>query len=162
MAYRPVFASSRAGMSVGGRGNDPIGAVDPRPGAPTLPGSSGAPFGERANPLAGLLGFVQANWVPFTSRMLSRFIAPRPPAQPWESPYDVSAGEAVTRFGDFPSSDRPFPYPWMTGTVGGFMPMLDQYSRAFAWAKTPSGPGVLTPVPIPWDAQYPNNPKVSG
>jgi hypothetical protein len=42
------------------------------------------------------------------------------------------------------------------------MPMLDQYSLAWAWGKNPSGPGVLTPIPLAWQASYPSLRKVTG
>ena len=101
------------------------------------------------------------NWLPFTASIVSRFIGPRRPTAAWQSPYGFP-GEDITRFGPMPSSDRPFPYPYEIGAVTGFMPMLDQYSMQWAWARNPSGPGVLTPIPIAWQASYPDWQKVSG
>jgi hypothetical protein len=150
------------GINVGYLNGDPMeGGANAFPGSAFSPGSSGHERTERVR--IRLLDLVFENWVPFTAWLMSRFIGPRAPAQPWESPVDLwPAGEVITRYGTFPSGSRPFPYPYMIGAVSGFMPMLDQYSMAMAWAKNPSGPGVLTPVPIPWDAQYPQLPKVTG
>jgi len=131
------------------------------PGAPSLPGSTGALPTERVR-IRDLAGLVFENWLPFTWQLIQRVIAPRPPTYPWESPFDLDAGERITRFGTFPSSERPFPYPWMVGAVAGNCPLLDQYSLAWAWGKTPSGPGVLTPIPVPWDTTYPTLTKVTG
>lgn len=110
----------------------------------------------------GAFGAVLENWLPFSAWIMDRFIGPRPQAQSWMSPYDLGQGPAIQRQGTFPSASRPFPYPYEIGAVSGFMPMLDQYSMAWAWAKTPSGPGVLTPIPLPWQASYPNLQKVTG
>ena len=101
-------------------------------------------------------------WMPFTESIQSRFVGPRPITQPFQSPSDFGIGENITRYGSFPSGARAFPYPYEIGAVSGFMPMLDQYSMAWAWGKTPSGPGVLTPIPIPWQTTYPNLRKVTG
>jgi hypothetical protein len=152
------------GINVGYLNGEPRqGGVNPFPGSAFVPGSSGHERTERVRIRPGLLDLIFENWLPFTAWLTSRFIGPRAPAQPWQSPVDLwPAGEVITRAGPFPSGSRPFPYPYMIGSVSGFMPMLDQYSMAWAYGKTPSGPGVLTPVPIPWDAQYPNLPKVSG
>lgn len=110
----------------------------------------------------GVFGLVMENWLPFTTWLTNRFIGP-PPARPaWQSQVWMGDGEDITRFGDNPSRDRAFPYPYEIGAVSGFMPMLDQYSMAWAWGKTPSGPGVLTPVSIPDQASYPNWQKVTG
>lgn len=145
---------------VGGPGLQPIDYAATRIGSPTIPGSSVYPATERVR--VSLLDLVWENWLPFTWTIVSRFIKPRPPTEPWQSPFDVDGSERITREGSFPSSSRPFPYPYMIGAVSGNMPMLDQWSMAWAWGKTPSGPGVLTPTPVPWDASYPNLPKVTG
>jgi hypothetical protein len=143
-------------------GQPAMGGGAVAPGSSTMPGSSGHNRTERVR-IRTLLDLVYENWIPFTTWLTSRFIGPQQPANPWESPVSFhGAGEVITRMGPYPSGERPFPYPYMIGAVSGFMPMLDQWSMAWAWGKTPSGPGVLTPVPIPWDAQYPQLPKVSG
>lgn len=110
----------------------------------------------------GVRGFVQEGWVPFTSAIYSRFIGPRPAAAGWQSAMDLDSGLRITRFGSYPSSERPFPYPYEIGAVSGFMPMLDQYSIQWAWARPPSGPGVLTPIPAAWQITYPQLQKVTG
>lgn len=130
------------------------------PGSSNSPGSTGREAPARIR--VRILDLVFENWMPFTAWLMSRFIGPRPSPLPWESPDDLDAGERITRFGSFPSAIRPFPYPYMVGAVSGFMPVLDQYSMQWAWGKTPSGPGVSTPIPIPWDTTYPTLPKVSG
>lgn len=110
---------------------------------------------------SGVATFLE-NWLPFTWAIVNRFITPRPPTAPWQSPLDVDASERIQRWGTFPSSARPFPYPYEIGAVSGLLPMLDQYSMAWAWARNPSGPGVMTPVPVPFQASYPNLQKVTG
>lgn len=153
-------ADSRA--IVGGVGYDLPDYASQSVGSSFAPGSSGNQNVERVR-IRTILDIVYENWVPFTSWLMSRFIGPQTPRNAWESPVSFyGAGESITRFGSFPSAQRPFPYPYMVGAVSGFMPMLDQYSMQWAWARNPSGPGVLTPVPIPWDAQYPQLPKVTG
>jgi hypothetical protein len=101
-------------------------------------------------------------WLPFTAAIFSRFIGPRAPTANWQSPYDLDASERITRFGDYPSAERPFPYPYMVGAVSNMMPMLDTLSLSWAWGKTPSGPSVGTPIPLAWQTTYPNLPKVTG
>lgn len=108
------------------------------------------------------IGAFLMNWVPFTAWIMSRFIGPRPPTAAWQSPFDIGGGERITRQGPFPVNERPFPYPYEIGAVSGLMPMLDQYSLAWAWGKNPSGPGVLTPIPLAWQASYPSLRKVTG
>jgi hypothetical protein len=159
------FAGTRGGIGNTQGGGNPAyqpAYADWRVGSAGMPGSSGASPPGAVPPLRALFGMIYENWLPFTAFIASRFLGPRAPTTDWDSPFDVSRGESAQRFGDNPSAGRAFPYPWMTGTVSGFMPMLDQYSAQWAWGKTPSGPGVLTPVPVPWDAQYPQLPKVSG
>lgn len=147
---------------VGGPGAATWDAATQSPGDSFAPGSSGEQRTEVVR-IRTLLDLVYENWIPFTAWITSRFIRPQAPQNAWESPVSFyGAGESITRYGTFPSDIRPFPYPYMIGAVSGFMPMLDQYSMQWAWAKNPSGPGVLTPVPIPWDAQYPMLPKVTG
>lgn len=143
-------------------------------GSPGIPGNSYAagnigvgvasmPTGSATERVRGwLFRNVFETWMPFTAAIVSRFMPPRAPTRPFESLFDLDAGERETRQGPFPLPDRPFPYPYAIGSVGGFMPMLDAFSLAWAWGKTPSGPSIGTPVPIPWDAQYPTMPKVSG
>lgn len=109
-----------------------------------------------------LHGFIQETWVPFTAAVRSRFLAPRARTAPWQSPDDLDAGERITRGGSFPVAERPFPWPYQIGAVSAFLPMQDQYSMAWAYGRNPSGPGVLTPTPIPWDTTYPNATKVTG
>jgi hypothetical protein len=98
----------------------------------------------------GVLGAILEAWLPFTWTVMSRFIGPRRPTKPFESMFDLDGAERITRFGDNPSAGRAFPYPYEIGAVSGFMPMLDQFSMQWAWGKTPSGPGVLTPIPLAW------------
>lgn len=143
-------------------------------GTPDIPGNSYAsgnfgaglpvaPTGTVTERVRGwLFTHVYETWMPYTSRIINRFMPPRKATVYFESQYDLDAGERETRQGPFPLPQRPFPYPYAIGDVSGFMPMLDAYSLAWAWAKTPSGPGVSTPIPVPWDAQYPGMPKVSG
>jgi hypothetical protein len=130
------------------------------PGAPLLPGNSGPQPTERVR--VRFLDLVYETWLPFTAGIIARFIGPRRPTANWQSPFDLDAGERITRFGSFPSGERPFPYPYMIGAIAGFMPMLDQFSLSTAWGKTPSGPGVNTPIPIPWATTYPDLMKVTG
>ena len=134
-------------------------------GSPMVPYSTG----HKLHPQR-VRGFIAAmvekimaeNWLPFTWPLMGRYITPRAPTASWQSPFDLDASERITRFGSWPSSQREFPYPWTTGAVDGFMPMLDAYSMAFAWAETPFGPGVLTPVPQPWAITYPGLQKQTG
>lgn len=111
---------------------------------------------------AAIFGAAMENWMPFTAWVWSRLIPPRPPTKSFESTFDLDGGERIQRQGTYPSGERPFPYPYEIGMVSGLMPMLDQYSMQWAWGKTPSGPGVLTPIPIPWQTSYPNLRKVTG
>lgn len=109
-----------------------------------------------------LYGFVQDVWVPWTTVVWNRYIGPRAPTHDWESPYDLVAAERITRFGDFPSGARLFPYPYEIGAVSGMMPMLDQYSMSWGYARNSFGPGVMTPIPIPWAVAYPDFQKTTG
>jgi hypothetical protein len=163
-AWPVVNEGTLGSVNVGYLNGDPRqGGGSSRVGSSFTPASSGEQPTERVRIRPGLLDLIFENWMPFTAWLTSRFIKPQPPENPWESPISFyGAGENITRMGPFPSGSRPFPYPYMVGAISGFMPMLDQYSMAWAWGKTPSGPGVLTPVPIPWDAQYPSLPKVTG
>jgi hypothetical protein len=118
---------------------------------------------------AGLMTRVQefienwslSNWLPFTWGSMARFVPPRAPTVPFGSPYDLTVA-GITRFGSFPSSERPFPYPWMTGAVSGFCPLMDDYSRDFSWSKQAFGPSVGTPMQIPWQITYPTMQKQTG
>jgi hypothetical protein len=124
--------------------------------------ASGARNIEGAGPNS-IGGLVVENWLAFVWQIMgARALVPRKPVKPFESPFDVDAGERITRFGDFPSSERPYPHPYMIGAVSGLLPLQDQYSRAWAFGRTPSGPGVGTPIPVPFDAQYPTLPKRAG
>jgi len=156
------FAPSRVNSRgiVGGPGSEIPGYATQWPGQSFGPGSAGSQPNERTR--MSLLDLVYENWLPFTAWITSRFIRPRVPTAPWQSPFDLDNSERITRFGSFPSSERPFPYPYMIGAVSGFMPMLDQYSMQWAWGKTPSGPGVATPIPVPWMITYPDLMKVTG
>lgn len=110
-----------------------------------------------------LYGYVQENWLSWLWDAFGyRWMGPQRRPEPFASPEDFDVGEHITRFGDYPSAQRPFPYPYEIGAVSGFMPFLDQYSMAWAWGKNPSGPGVATPIPIPWMIAYPTMPKVTG
>lgn len=110
-----------------------------------------------------LRGFAQGSWVPWTSRdQGSRFLPPEPRLLAFESPYDLDAGERITRFGSFPAIDRPFPFPWMTGAVSGFLPLQDVYSRQWSWGKQAFGPSEGTPMQVPWQITYPGLQKVTG
>lgn len=95
------------------------------------------------------------NWLPWLRRG-NPFI---PRSGPWQ-PGDYDGGERITR--ERVAFNGVFPYPWMTGTVSGFMPMLDNYSMAWAYARPAFGPGVQTPIPVPFDQQFPQLTKVSG
>jgi hypothetical protein len=133
------------------------------PGENTVPSVGGIYRGTGTGfSVAGLIGQMIERWMPFTESIVSRFLGPRAPTAPFDSPFDMARGESEQRPGTFPSGQRPFPYPYEIGAVSGFCPMLDQYSIAWAWAKQPSGPGVLTPIPIPWQTTYPNLQKVTG
>lgn len=158
-SYLPPSRVSWRGI-VGGPGADIPGYATNSPGLSNGPGSGARQPVERVR--TSLLNIVYENWIPFTAWIMSRFIGPRAPTAVWQSPFDVDGSERITRFGSFPSQDRPFPYPYMVGAVSNFMPMLDQMSMQWAWGKTPSGPGVATPVPVPWQTTYPNLPKVTG
>ncbi len=129
-------------------------------------GGSNSPHGVRdAAPQrvrTGLLNLIIENWLPFTANFFGRFIGPRAPTAPWQSPFDLDVGERITRYGSYPSADRPFPYPAMIGALDGNAPLLDQYSLAWSWGKAPSGPGIGTPVSVPFQASYPDLPKVTG
>lgn len=153
----PQFSNIYAGQNVGG----PTVA-----GKARVPSANGPWRGQTQVRMQkvreGIFGMVLEAWLPFTSAIYSRFLGPRPITQPFESPVDVGIGETITRYGSMPSGSRPFPYPYMIGAVSNFMPMMDQYSMAWAWGKTPSGPGVLTPIPIPWQVTYPTLSKVTG
>jgi hypothetical protein len=165
MPQTPDYTNSAQGIGV---------YASEQVGSPTAPGSSqhgpAFPAGRQQTRTGNgmirvremLAAYVFENWVPFTTAIRNRFQGPRAATQPWESPFDLSPSERITRFGTFPSGERPFPYPYEIGAVSGFMPMLDQYSMAWAIAKTPSGPGVLTPIPVPWDILYPSLAKVQG
>lgn len=145
----------------------PSGSI---PGHSAVPGTSQAGDGstrryterDEVKTREGVFGAILENWLPFSAWIYDRFIGPRRPIAPWQSPYDLGQGDAIQRQGPFPSGQRPFPYPYEIGAVSGFMPMLDAYSMSWSWGKTPSGPGVLTPIPIPWQASYPNLQKVTG
>lgn len=143
-------------------GSTPGRSAVPPTGQPGI--GPGPRFTDREEVVArpGVFGAVMNRWMPFTEWVTQRFIGPRKATAAWQSPYDVGEGETIQRQGPFPSAERPFPYPYEIGAVSGFMPMLDQYSMAWAWGKTPSGPGVLTPIPIAWQASYPNLQKVTG
>lgn len=110
-----------------------------------------------------LRGFAQGSWLPWTAAdQGSRYLGPEPRLAPYESPYDLDAGEHITRFGAFPAIDRPFPYPWTTGAVSGFLPLQDVYSRQWSWGKQAFGPSVGTPMQVPWQITYPGLQKVTG
>lgn len=158
-AYLPPARITGRGI-IGSPGTDIPGNASQAVGSSFSPGSAAAQPNERVR--VRLLDLVYENWMPFTAWIVSRFIAPRASTAIWQSPFDLDAGERITRFGSFPSSERPFPYPYMIGAVSGMMPMLDQYSMDWAWGKTPSGPGVTTPISIPWAITYPGLSKVSG
>ncbi len=132
------------------------------PGEPGLPSAPDKRRDPRVRGGWHSLAQMVETWRPFTWNIVSRFIGPRQPTANFQSPYDVSTGEDITRFGPWPSSARPFPWPYEIGCVSGFMPMLDQYSLSFAWGPTPSGPSIGTPPIIPFQQAYPDLPKVTG
>lgn len=86
--------------------------------------------------------------------------------QPWvprEGPYqpgDYDGGERITRPRATPNGR--FPYPYIIGSVSGFMPMQDTLSESFAWAKNAFGPGISTPTPQPIQVTFPGLPKKTG
>jgi hypothetical protein len=129
-------------------------------GGSNSPGNVREPAPQRVR--TGLLNLVLENWLPFTAAFVGRFLGPRAPTAAWQSPFDLDAGERITRYGTFPSADRPFPYPMMIGAVDGNAPLLDQYSLAWSYGKTPSGPSIGTPVSVPFQASYPDWTKVTG
>lgn len=145
---------------IGGPGTFVPGYASSMVGGSFAPGSAAAQPNERVR--VSLLDLVYENWIPFTAWITARFIGPRKPTASFQSPFDLDSGERITRQGPFPSNERPFPYPYMIGAVSNFMPMQDQYSLDWAWGKNPFGPGVNTPVSIPWAITYPTLAKVSG
>lgn len=146
---------------VGGPGAEIPGYASQAVGSPTIPGSSTQQPTERVR-VVDIIRVVFENWLPFTASIFSgRYIPPRKPTYAWESPFGFT-GEQNQRWGDFPSSIRPFPQPPLYGAVSGFMPMQDQYSLDWAYGKTPSGPGVATPIPLAWQISYPTLQKVTG
>lgn len=84
------------------------------------------------------------------------------PFIPRSGPYNNMDLDGSTRITREKTGRDFFPYPWITGTVSGFMPMQDNLSLSWAWGKNAFGPGVNTPVSRPFDAQFPSLPKVSG
>jgi len=130
-------------------------------GSPTMPYGSGSQPIERTRTRA-FYSLIFENWLPFTWRIVSRFIGPRAPTQAWQSPYDVDASERITRFGGWPQADHIYPYPYVIGAVSGFCALQDEASLTWSWGKTPNGPSVGTPIPIAWQTSYPNLPKVTG
>lgn len=132
------------------------------PGVPGIPAWPAKRRDPRARGGWQTLAHIVETWRPFTASIVNRFIGPRRPATSFASPYDVATGEDETRFGGWPSAQRPFPAPYRVGAVSGFMPMLDQWSMAFAWAATPSGPSIGTPPIIPFQQVYPDLPKQTG
>lgn len=148
-----------------------LSRLDSWVGTPEIPGKSQQPatgYGQERGSFhrlmvrLGVPNETLERWMPFTSAVTNRFEAPRAPSAPWQSPYDVDPSVRNLRFGDFPSAMRPFPWPYMIANIQNHMPMLDQLSMQWAWGKTPSGPGVLTPITVPTKAVYPQLPKVSG
>jgi hypothetical protein len=86
--------------------------------------------------------------------------------QPWVprvGPYNSMDLDGAERTVKTWSGNRGvFPYPYIVGNVSGFLPMLDVFSRAFAFGKPPSGPGSGgTPIPAPFDQQFWTMPKVT-
>lgn len=151
VAFRPI---------VGGPGAEIPGYAGQTVGASFQPGSAARQTNERVR--VTILDLVYETWLPFTEWITSRFIQPRQSAQSFLSPFDLDGSERITRFGSFPVSERAFPWPYQIGSVAGSMPMLDQESMQWAWGKTPSGPGVATPVSVPGAVMYPDWAKVTG
>ncbi len=166
VGYGGVFASENP--SVPGLGA--MGNLDPDHQSSGGGGRASGTGNLTQTATAGLMTRVQefitnwqfSNWLPFTWPTMARFTPPAPRATAFESPYDLDAGEHITRFGTFPSAERPFPYPWMCGAVSGFAPLMDDYSRSFSWSKQAFGPSVGTMMTVPWQITYPELQKQTG
>lgn len=104
----------------------------------------------------------QESWAPWTSAIWNRWLPPRPPRRPWESPLEFDTAEKITRQGTFPSHIRPFPYPPSIGAISGFWELQDVYSRAWAYARNAYGPGTDGVLQRPPQITYPTLQKRTG
>jgi hypothetical protein len=113
-----------------------------------------------ANPISGLnAGYIRSVF----ATMLGDWFTPRKPSSARGIPFDAT-GQSYDRHGTFPVETRPFPYPWTTGAVSGFMPMMDQFSMSYSYARPGYGPGyggTATPSGLN-QITYPMLAKVSG
>lgn len=132
------------------------------PGQPTIPGGARNVI-ERAmpylQPIPDWNGITRpGSGDPKQAVFRSHFIKGRPREASFMSPFDLDAAERVTRFGPFPSRERPFPFPVVIGAVQGLFPLLDDYvAQYFGYAKQGYGP-LQNPVgsmPRAADLTYP-------